>query len=282
MKDVAGLIRNALLYYKQFVGKVIVIKFGGSVVMTVRDYKEIILMKSLGIHPVIVHGGSKQITTVMKAAGKEPEFIDGLRVTDSDMVWIIHAALSQVGKNIARLINNDGGKAVGISGSDSNMVIAEKQLVEKDGKQIDLGFVGKIKKVNPGLIVDLGRSGFIPVVATGGIGDDGQGYNINADTFSAEIALALNAEKLIMVTDRDGILLNEDNPKSLISTMNATRAKELVANGTIKSGMLPKIEACFLALNGGVNKVHIVKGVPNNVLLEVFTSGGVGTEIKAG
>jgi acetylglutamate kinase len=280
VKDVVNLIRNAFLYYNQFVGKIIVIKYGGSVIGTIQDYKEIVLMKKLGIHPVIVHGGSKQITKFMRMINKEPKFINGLRVTDSATVEISQAVLSGLSKIIAKLINQDGGSGVGIGGADANMVIVEKHFVQGDKSPIDLGFVGDVKKVNPEIIITLSEKGFIPVIATGGVGEDGQAYNINADTFSANIAVALKAEKLIMVTDKDGILRDENNPSTLIPTMTILEAKELIVDGTIKAGMLPKIEACFTALNGGVNKVHIVKGTTNNIFLEVFTSDGVGTEIK--
>lgn len=284
----AQVLLEALPYIKKFNGKTFVIKYGGNAMLN-QKYKEdfaldIVLMKYIGLNPVIVHGGGPQIGTLLKRLGKESRFVQGLRVTDAETMEIVEMILGgSINKEIVEMINRHGGRAVGITGKDGGLIQACKMnltVASSDDKQvelIDLGLVGEISKVNPGLIRSLEEAGFIVVIAPIAFGLNGETYNINADSAAGHIAAALQAEKLIMLSDIPGIL---DKDRKMISSINTEGLKELIAQGAIEGGMLPKVDACKLALQNGVTKTHIIDGRVNHaVLLEIFTEKGVGTEI---
>ena len=269
---------EALPYIRQFYGKTIVIKYGGHAMVEERlkqsFAKDIILMKYVGLNPVIVHGGGPQIGELLKKLGKESRFVKGIRVTDDETMDVVEMVLvGKVNKEIVGLINHYGGKAVGLSGKDGGLIKAKK--LKNRGE--DMGMVGEVKSVNPKVIETLDRDKFIPVIAPVGVGDDGKTYNINADTVAGKIAAALKAEKLILLTDVQGVL---DKNKKLISALSVAEVKKLIKNETATGGMIPKLECCLDAIKGGVSKAHIIDGrIAHAVLLEVFTDAGVGTEI---
>ena len=284
----ADILLEVLPYIRRFYGKTIVIKYGGHA-MVDENLKQmfainIVMMKYIGINPVIVHGGGPQISTLLKKLGKESKFIQGMRVTDEETMDIVEMVLvGKLNKQIVGLINNHGGRAVGLSGKDGNIIEAEKYFLSDDKAKdtppeiIDIGLVGKVRKINPGLILSLVQDGFIPVIAPTGAGDKGETYNINADVVAGEIASALGAEKLVLLTDVEGIL---DKKKRLIHSINAAEAGELIEDGTIEGGMYPKVKCCLKALRGGVGKTHIIDGrLDHAVLLEIFTDKGIGTEV---
>jgi len=286
----ADVLIEALPYIRKFYGKTIVIKYGGAAMAdeTLKDsvMQDIVLMKFVGMNPVIVHGGGPQISAMMKRVGKEAEFVQGLRVTDAETVGIAEMVLAgNVNKEIVLLINQHGGKAVGLCGKDANLIRAQQhfaQVTSDTGEQImvDIGFVGKVTEVNPAIIQVLYQEKFIPVIAPNGVGEYGQTYNINADSVAGEIAAALKAEKLIILSDVRGILQDKDDENTLIPTLNISEIDGLVKNGVISTGMLPKVEACITALEAGVTKTHIIDGrISHSLLLEVFTEKGIGTEI---
>lgn len=276
-----GVLIEALPYMRKFQGKTIVIKYGGAA-MAQEELKEsviqdIVLLKYVGINPVIVHGGGPMISEMMRRLGKEAVFVNGLRVTDEETVRIAEMVLAGlVNKELVSLINRHGGKAVGICGKDGGLITAEKLLV--NGR--DIGYVGRVVKVKTDLINSLISGGFIPVIAPIGMDESGVTYNINADTVAGEIAAALKAEKLIILTDVRGILKREGDDSSLIPTVYEDQIDELLESGTISKGMIPKVEACVKALRGGTSKAHIIDGrIPHSILLEIFTERGIGTEI---
>ncbi len=284
----ADILLEALPYIRRFYNKTIVIKYGGHA-MTDEDLKDkfardVVMMKYIGLHPVVVHGGGPQIGSLLKKLGKESKFIQGMRVTDSETMNIVEMVLvGMVNKEIVGMINLHGGKAVGLSGKDGNLVVAEKYYLNEDKAQhtpseiIDIGLVGKVKEVNAELIVSLTQSGFIPVIAPTGMGENGETYNINADIVAGEVAAALKAEKLLLLTDVAGVL---DNDKKLIHTMTNQDALNLIDDGTVEGGMFPKVKCCLKALRGGVKKAHIIDGrLKHAILLEVFTDQGIGTQI---
>jgi acetylglutamate kinase len=288
----AEILVEALPYIQTFAGKTIVIKYGGAAMendsLKHSVMQDVVLMKYIGMNPVVVHGGGNQISEWMRRVGKEAEFVQGLRVTDAETVEIAEMVLAGViNKEIVSLINLHGGKAVGLCGKDANLIRVQKhypQVVDENGKttSVDIGFVGEIVGVKPDVLFTLDQEGYIPVLAPNGVGDDDCTYNINADTMAGEIAAALNAEKLILLTDQRGILQDLNDESSLISRIRTTEIEGLVADGIIGSGMLPKVEACVTALKGGVWKTHIIDGRINHaILLEVFTQSGIGTEILA-
>ncbi len=280
---------EALPYIRHFYDRQIVIKYGGAAMedetLLQSVMQDIVLMKYVGIRPIIIHGGGPRITAWMDRVGKVPEFVQGLRVTDAETVEIAEMVLGSINKEIVSHINLHGGKAIGLSGKDANLILAEKQqtqITDENGQEIevDLGFVGKIIGVNTESVTALDRGGYIPVIAPIGVGVDGQTYNINADTMAGEVASAFQAEKLIMLTDTRGILEDLSDDTSLIPTIRMREVDGLVKGGCIAGGMLPKVEACTTALMGGVYKTHIIDGrIPHSLLLEVFTEGGIGTEI---
>ena len=289
MNKTAKVLIEALPYIRHFYDRQIVIKYGGAAMdddtLIHSVMQDIVLMKYVGIRPIIVHGGGPRITTWMDKIGKVPEFVQGLRVTDAETIELAEMVLGSINKEIVSRINQHGGKAIGLSGKDANLVLAEKQetqVTDENGQEIDvdLGFVGKIIGINTESVTALDRAGYIPVITPIGVGVDGQTYNINADTMAGEIASAFQAEKLIMLTDTRGILRDLSDDASLMPTIRMREVDEFIKAGFIAGGMLPKVEACTTALIGGVYKTHIIDGrIPHSLLLEVFTEGGVGTEI---
>lgn len=289
MNRTAEVLIEALPYIRRFYDRQIVIKYGGAAMedktLIQSVMQDIVLMKYVGIRPIIVHGGGPRITAWMDKVGKVPEFVQGLRVTDAETVEIVEMVLGSINKEIVSHINLHGGKAIGLSGKDANLILAEKQqtqVTDENGQEmdIDLGFVGKIIGVNTESVTALDKGGYVPVIAPIGVGVDGQTYNINADTMAGEVASAFQAEKLIMLTDTRGILRDLSDNTSLIPTIRMRDVDALVKDGCIAGGMLPKVEACTTALMGGVYKTHIIDGrIPHSLLLEIFTEGGIGTEI---
>ncbi len=284
----ADILLEALPYIRRFYNKTIVIKYGGHA-MVDEDLKDkfardVVMMKYIGMHPVVVHGGGPQIGSFLKKLGKESKFVQGMRVTDEETMDIVEMVLvGMVNKEIVGLINRHGGKAVGLSGKDGNLIEAEKYYLNDEKAKIapseiiDIGLVGKVKAVNAELIVSLGQNSFIPVIAPTGIGEHGKTYNINADVVAGEVAAALKAEKLLLLTDVAGVL---DADKKLIQTMTNQDALNLIDDGTVEGGMFPKVKCCLKALRGGVKKAHIIDGrLKHAILLEVFTDKGIGTEI---
>jgi acetylglutamate kinase len=274
---------EALPYIRAFQGKTLVIKYGGAA-MEQADLKEqfakdVLLLRLVGIRPVIVHGGGPQIGALMKRLGKEPHFVGGMRVTDEETMEIVEMVLvGKINKEIVGLINLHGGRAVGLSGKDGSLIRAHKRLHRTaDGTMADIGLVGEVDAVNPELIRLLEEDGFIPVIAPVGVGNRGETYNINADLVAGDVAAALSAEKLIHLTDVQGIKGGDGRH---ISTLTKQEAERLIKAGVIDGGMLPKVESSLRALAGGAQKAHIIDGrVPHAILLEVLTVEGIGTEI---
>ncbi len=279
----AEVLLEALPYIREFWGKTVVIKYGGAA-MERADLKEpfaldVILLRFVGIKPVIVHGGGPQIGALMKRFGKESRFVGGMRVTDEETVEIVEMVLvGKINTEIVGLINHHGGKAVGLSGKDAGLLRARRRGHRlPSGEEIDIGLVGEVEAVNTEPIRLLEDNGFIPVIAPVGVGSGGETYNINADLVAGEVAAALGAEKLIHLTDVQGIL---DQEGRLVSTLSRKDAERLMGAGVIDGGMLPKVESALRALEGGTSKAHIIDGrVPHAILLELFTREGVGTEI---
>ena len=274
---------EALPYIREFRGKSVIIKYGGAA-MEQADLKEsfaldVILLHLVGINPIIVHGGGPQIGALMKKLGKEPQFVGGMRVTDAETVEIVEMVLvGKINKEIVGLINLHGGRAVGLSGKDGDLLRARKRLHRTpSGEEIDIGLVGAVEHVNAEPIRLLEDQGFVPVIAPVGVGEHGETYNINADLVAGEIAASLGAEKLIHLTDVQGI---KDGDGRFVSTLSRKEAEHLVQAGVIDGGMLPKVESALRALEGGTAKAHIIDGrVPHAILLELFTREGIGTEI---
>ncbi|MEW5706798.1 MAG: acetylglutamate kinase [Actinomycetota bacterium] len=285
MQDVmekAQILTEALPYIKEYHGKTVVIKYGGAA-MERTDLKEvvatdIVLMKYVGLNPVIVHGGGPEVSRYMKAMGKEVKFVNGLRVTDEETIDIVKMVLTgKINKEVVSLINRHGKLAVGLSGDDGNLIIARK----KQTNGVDLGFVGEVVKINRQVLDNLIKDDFIPVVATVGVGEDGMSYNINADKVAGEIAAALEADKIIFLTDVDGLYEDFNDKDSLISELNLSECEQKLAERKINQGMIPKVEGCVAALKGGVKRAHILNGtIPHALLLEIFTDKGIGTMIK--
>jgi len=286
----ANVLIEALPYMRQFSGKTVVIKYGGAAMndesLKHAVMKDIVLMKYIGIQPVVVHGGGPKVSQVMERMGKKSEFVQGLRVTDIETVEIAEMVLAgSINKEIVHLINQHGGRAVGLCGKDAGLIQAKKhypQVEDADGKitRLDIGYVGEIVRVDPELLRSLKAADYIPVIAPNGVGDDGNAYNINADTVAGEVAATLEAEKLILLTDTRGILLDPSDETTLIPTLNTNQIDSYIQDGVISAGMLPKVEACTTALAASVSKTHIVDGrLKHAMLLEIFTSHGIGTEI---
>jgi acetylglutamate kinase len=359
----ADVLIEALPYIREFYGKTIVVKYGGNAMideaLKEKVILDVVLMKYVGMNPVIVHGGGPEISEVMEKMGKKAQFVQGLRVTDSETMAIAEMVLGRIGKGIVALINQHGAKAVGLSGKDGGLISVEKYHPDKDsplyqrqippnpplvkgtsptpplvkgnsltpplvkgnsltpplvkgnsltpplvkgnsltpplvkgnsltpplvkggrGDLIDIGFVGKVARIDPRIINVLDKEGFIPVISSIGVGSDAQTYNINADSVAGEMAVALRAEKLIILTDVRGIMRDQNDVKSLISTLKISEIDPLINSGVISGGMLPKVEACVTALRGGVRKTHIIDGrISHSLLLEIFTDSGIGTQI---
>lgn len=279
LHDKAQILIEALPYIRAFFGKTIVIKYGGAA-MTEKALKtqfaeDVVLMKYVGMNPVIVHGGGPQISGMMKRLGKEPKFVKGVRVTDAETMEIVEMVLGgTINKEIVSLINRHGGKGVGLTGKDGALIQAKPMKGEEE-----MGQVGDVKTIDPQIIKTLEGGRFIPVISPIGADEEGRSYNINADLAAGEVASALSAEKLLILTDVPGIL---DDKGKLLPTLSRKEVQKLIKKGTISKGMLPKVEAALSAVEGGVQKAHIIDGrVPHALLLEIFTDQGVGTEIIA-
>jgi acetylglutamate kinase len=279
----AEVLTEALPYIRAFQGKTLVVKYGGAAMeqaaLKAQFAQDVLLLRLVGIRPVIVHGGGPQIGALMKRLGKEPRFVGGMRVTDEETVEIVEMVLvGKINKEIVGLINHHGGRAVGLSGKDGNLIRARKRLHRTpDGELVDIGLVGEVQSVNPEPIRLLEENGFIPVIAPVAVGDGGETYNINADLVAGDVAAALAAEKLIHLTDVQGIT-GEDGRH--VSTLTKREAERLIKAGVIDGGMLPKVESSLRALAGGAQKAHIIDGrMTHAILLEVLTKEGIGTEI---
>ncbi len=272
-------ILEALPYIQKFSRKIIVVKYGGSVMedeaLSKEVFRDIVLLKFVGMRPIVVHGGGKEITSLMKKLGIPSKFVSGHRITDKETLDIVEMILAgKVNKRVVAGINAQGGLAIGLSGKDANLIKAEKLVLNES---LDLGYVGNIKSINIELLRYLIDEGYIPVISSIGIDEKGQGYNINADIVAGKVAETLGAEKLIYLTDTEGVI---DREKGLISHLSISDAKKLIDRGDIVGGMLPKVLSGMEALEGGVGKVHIINGnSPHSILLEIFTEEGVGTEI---
>ncbi len=272
---------EALPYIQQFRGAIVVIKFGGNAMVDPdlsRTFaQDIVLLRSVGLKPVVVHGGGPQIGELLARLGKESEFRDGLRVTDAETLDVARMVLvGKVGRDIVGAINTHGAYAVGMSGEDGGLILAEP-------RNPDLGFVGDIVEVRPGIIERILAEDLIPVVSTIGSDEDGQAYNINADTVAGALAGALEAEKVVYLTDVPGLLLDIDDPSSIVASATVAEIDALIADGTISGGMVPKVGACVDALAAGARNAHMLDGrIPHAVLLELFTDAGIGTKIVRG
>ena len=286
--DRAKVLIEALPYIQRFKNATIVIKYGGHAMVDEVLKKsfalDVILMKYVGLNPIVIHGGGPQISDLLKSLSIESQFIDGMRVTDKQTMDVVEMVLvGKVNKEIVALINQNGGQSVGLSGKDGHLITAKKMkyIKNKGDNQppeiIDMGMVGEITEVDNRILLDLMESQFIPVIAPVGAGRDGETYNINADLVAGKIAASLKARKLILLTDKEGIL---DKNEELISSLRTKDVQASIDNRTIQGGMLPKITCCLEALNNGVKKAHIIDGRKEHaILLEIFTRGGIGTEI---
>lgn len=274
----AEVLTQALPYIKKYNGKIVVVKYGGNAMVNeqlkMQVMEDIVLLSLIGVKIVLIHGGGPEISDIMEKLGKQPVFIDGLRVTDKETVDIVQMVLTgKVNKTLVNLLETKGGTAMGISGMDGRLI----EAVMKDER---LGYVGKIVNINIAPITDLLEKGYIPVVSTVGCDKDGNAYNINGDTAAAHIAGALGAERLIMMTDIAGILKDKDDPTTLIPEMTVAEAAKLQDEGVISGGMIPKVECCVEAIHKGVNKVIIMDGrVPHSILMEILTDEGAGTMV---
>lgn len=291
--DKAGVLVEALPYIKKFHSKVIVVKYGGHAMVNEELKKavmqDVLLMKFVGMHPIIVHGGGPEITGMLQRLGKESEFVDGMRITDRETMDIAEMVLvGKINKAIVAELNGLGGKAVGLSGKDANLLEAKKKFGKKklDNGQfenVDIGYVGTVDKVNPELLFNLMEQGYIPVVSPIGVGSEGESYNINADYVAGALASALAADKLILLTDVQGIFEDFQDRDSLISELLVSQVKDKIEAGVISGGMIPKVECCVEALEAGVGKAHIIDGrIPHSLLLEIFTDRGIGTMVVKG
>lgn len=284
--QIAHILTEALPYIQRYSGKTIVIKYGGNA-MTDETLKknfahDVVLLKQVGINPVIVHGGGPQIGNLLEKIGKESKFIEGMRVTDAETMDVVEMVLGGlVNKQIVNNINQAGGRAVGLTGKDGNLITAEKlNLKNSSSELIDLGQVGTVKKINPGIVKLLDSEKFIPVIAPIGVGENGESYNINADVVAGEIAAVLGAERLLLLTNTSGVL---DKQGSLLTGLDKADVKKLTEDGTILGGMLPKIQCALDAVEAGTESACIIDGrVPHAVLLELLTDEGIGTLIKNG
>ena len=276
----AEVLIEALPYIQKFNRKIIVIKYGGSAMSNEDLQRKVIedatLLKLVGFKPIIVHGGGKEISSWVKKTGKESEFVNGLRVTDAETMEIAEMVLNKVNKRLVNMVNELGVNAVGISGKDGKLLNVKKKL--SGGK--DIGFVGDVKEVNPKILYDLLEKDFLPIVAPIGYGDDFNTYNINADDAACAIAKAVGADKLVFLTDIEGLYRDINDKDSFIPRITASDAEDLINGGIIGGGMLPKLNNCTSAIRSGVNRVHILDGrVPHCLLLEIFTNDGIGTAI---
>ena len=274
---------QAMPYFRMWVGKTVVIKYGGNAMLNddlkAAVMKDLVLLNTIGIHVVLVHGGGPEINKMLERVGKESKFVNGLRYTDAETMEIVQMVLTgKLNKDIVGMLLQEGGQAVGLSGVDSGLLRAKK--INKDGE--DLGYVGEVTEVHPEIVESLLNKGFIPVISTVALGEQGDmnRYNINADTAAAKIAVALKAEKFVQLTNVPGVLKDMNDPSSLIPRIPMPTVPQLIENGTIAGGMIPKVECCMIALKGGVPRTHIIDGrVPHSLLIEMFSDRGVGTMI---
>ena len=276
----ASVLIEALPYIQRFNRKIIVIKYGGSAMVDEELKKKVIedvtLLKLVGFKPIIVHGGGKEISKWVGKVGMEPKFINGLRVTDEDTMEVAEMVLGKVNKSLVQLVEELGVRAIGISGKDGGLLKVEKKYSNGE----DIGFVGDVKEVNADILYDLLEKDFLPIICPIGLDDEYNTYNINADDAACAIARAVKAEKLAFLTDIEGVYKNPEDPSTLISELNVSEGKELMEDGFIGGGMLPKLHNCIDAIENGVSRVHILDGrIPHCVLLEIFTNKGIGTAI---
>ena len=287
--SVADILVEALPYIRRFAGMTVVIKYGGHAMVDEQlreDFaQDVTLLKFIGLHPVVIHGGGPQINAVLDRMGIQPQFVRGMRLTDAPTMDVVEMVLGgKVNKSIVALINRHGGRAVGLSGKDADLIQAEKLQIVKPGDAagtppeiIDPGLVGRVTKIRPEIIHTLTGQGFIPIVAPVGTGPNGETFNINADLVASHIAMSLTAGRLIYLTDVDGVL---DGARNLISSIKADEVARLIADGVVSGGMIPKIEYALAALEAGVEKVPIINGTRRHaLLLELFTDSGIGTEV---
>ena len=278
--DKAEVLIEALPYIQRFNRKIIVVKYGGSAMVDEQLKKTVIqdvaLLKLVGFKPIIVHGGGKEISRWVSKVGKEPQFINGLRVTDEETMELAEMVLNKVNKELVALVESLGVKAVGVSGKDGNLLKVEKKY--SNGQ--DIGFVGNITEVNPKILSDLLEKDFLPIVCPVGMDENFQTYNINADDAACAIAKQMHAEKLAFLTDIEGVYRNPEDPSTLISKLFVKEARELINSGNVGGGMIPKLQNCVDAIEGGVSRVHILDGrIKHCLLLEIFTDKGIGTAI---
>lgn len=285
--DKAAVLAEALPYIRRFSGKTVVIKYGGAA-MAAADLKDavmqdIALMKYVGMNPVVVHGGGPEVSALSKRMGLEARFVDGLRVTDAPTMEIAQMVLvGKTNREIVTHLGRHGIKAVGISGQDAGLIRATQHMHTsvKTGEVVELGFVGDVASIDTSVLEALAQTGFVPVISPIGLGPNGEAYNINADTVAGEVAAALKAEKLVLLTDVEGVRAEKDDPSSLLSRVVMHEIQDAIAHGKIEGGMIPKLQCCITALQAGVNRVHIIDGrVPHSLLLEIFTDQGVGTMV---
>ncbi|HUP91288.1 MAG TPA: acetylglutamate kinase [Solimonas sp.] len=278
-QDIARVLTQALPYIRRFGGKTIVVKYGGNAMkddaMLASFARDIVLMKLVGMNPVVVHGGGPQIGAHLEKLGKKSEFVEGMRVTDEDTMDVVEMMLGGlVNKAVVSAINQQGGRAVGLTGKDGGLIRARKLMI----KGQDIGQVGEIEKIDPRVVAHLENGGFIPVIAPVGAGEQGEAYNINADTVAGKLAAVLQAEKLILLTNIQGLL---DKAGKVLTGLSVQQVEEMIEDGTIHGGMLPKIRCALDAVNSGVRTAHIIDGrMQHSVLLELFTDEGIGTLIR--
>jgi acetylglutamate kinase len=277
----AEVLIQALPYIQKWRGATFVIKYGGAAMgengLAAQVMQDIVLMHCVGIRPVIVHGGGPEISDLMKRLGKQPQFVNGLRVTDAETMELVEMALTgKTNPRLVALIQQQGGRAVGVSGKDGGLIRARKLESE-----VDLGFVGEVESIHPSVLRSILEAGYIPVVSPIGMGADGATYNLNADFAAGALAGALEASKFILMTDVPGVLSDPDDPTSLISELTREQARRMLENGRVSGGMIPKLQACLTALENGCPRAHIIDGrVPHALLIEVFTDEGIGTMIR--
>jgi acetylglutamate kinase len=280
----ANMLVEALPYIQRLFGKTIIIKYGGAAMqdpdLTQKILEDITLLKFVGMNPIVVHGGGPDINNMLLALDVQPQFVDGLRVTDDKTMEVVQMVLTgKINKEIVAKLNGMRANAIGLCGIDGNIITARKAQ-PKNG--VDLGNVGEITGINTKLLTTLAGDQYIPVIAPVGTGEKGESYNINADTAASEIACALKAEKLMFLTDTDGIRMDKEDPESLIYEISVKRIYELIDQGIIDGGMLPKVRGCIQAIQSGVERVHILNGtIPHPIILEIFTDSGIGTMITA-
>jgi acetylglutamate kinase len=278
----AEVLIEAIPYIRTFAGSIVVVKYGGSAMVDEQLKKSVIqdiaMLKYIGLKPVVIHGGGKEITSLLDRLGKKSEFLDGLRVTDAETAQVAEMVLSgSIGKSLVSELEQVGISAVGISGKDGRTLLCSKKL---DDKGRDLGYVGHVEKVDTSLLETLLSNNFVPVVSPVGVDEEGNTYNINADYAASAVAGSLSAQKLVFLTDVEGILKDKDDPSSIIRTLSTRQAEAYIQDGTINGGMIPKVQCCLDGLERGVSSVHVLDGrVPHAILLEIFTTRGIGTMV---